>query len=472
MGASLLVMLAVTASAGQSIHSDVVEQQNQVFQRWWGSDFVWKFDDLPAEGSVDEWRIPYSGHIYPDSSGGTVKALRKYDRAYNGGQPLAENYERRDTTAYKPVTRYITERYGWRGRFTRTRRVTTYGVPHWYGHCNGWTSAAIRHAEPVKTVVRNGVEFTPADIKAMLAEIYMYLDCEMLDGDGGSVNPGTLHAILTNWIGRGKHPIAMEADPGKEKWNYPIYKYVATHNRRSRNDVDVQMNLTYANSSRGELQESPRLPRTRYFNYRLKLDDEGNITGGYYYRGSSSLDMLWVPLAPKPGGKKGNERGCPHLDVDEVLAIWRESAPEDLRSRWAIIDPPQEDRLFSAEQLAQDIAPAEASSTEVRTAAATGETADPNAVVTASASEAAADEPPTDDPATTTPADPAVVDAATSAEEAPAEDAIPGSLAATAGSGPEASASEETSELEQTGGEEETGDAAESAVDDASEESP
>ncbi|HRX79223.1 MAG TPA: cadherin domain-containing protein, partial [Pirellulaceae bacterium] len=213
-------------------------------------------------------------------------------------------------------------------------------TPAWYGHCNGWTSAAIRHAEPQKDVTRNGVVFTPADIKGLLAEVYMYNDPQMLAGDGVEINPGVFHVILTNWIGNGSHPIGMEAEPGKEKWNYPIHAYSARTVRHSPEYVEVGMNITYAMSSRGELQQSPRIPRTKYFHYLLHLNEEGEIIGGVYYRDSSRIDMLWVPLRPKPSGKEGNERGNPHLDVEEVLAIWRSSVPSNLRRSWVIVDPP------------------------------------------------------------------------------------------------------------------------------------
>ena len=58
---------------------------------------------------------------------------------------------------------------------TRGKKMDT---PNWHGHCNGWTAATIRHAEPQNSVRINGVTFTPADIKAMLAEIYIYNDLE------------------------------------------------------------------------------------------------------------------------------------------------------------------------------------------------------------------------------------------------------------------------------------------------------
>jgi hypothetical protein len=353
------VMLVVLASGGvgQAIRPNVVTYQEQSFDRWWDEEFVWTLADLPKEGSVTDERIPYSGYIYPDNGGGTAKVLQKYDRAFHGGKSKATDFERRDTSGGKPIEQMVTERYGWRGRYTRTRLVRSYGVPHWYGHCNGWTSAAIRHAEPKKSVVRNGVEFTPADIKALLAEIYMYVEADLLDGGSQSINPGTFHAILANWIGRGKHPVGMEADPGREKWNYPIYKYRSTIYRRSAREVEVRTNITYAANSRGEMNVSPRIARGRYFHYSLTLDEQGKITGGRWYRDSSQLDMLWIPLQPKPGGTEGNKRGNPHIDIEEVLAIWRESAPEEVRSRWAIVDPHRKDRLFDDEQLAQAAQP-------------------------------------------------------------------------------------------------------------------
>jgi len=353
MSATLLLATVVAAGTiGQAISQHVVDTQNEAFQRQWATDFNWKFDELPTEFTVGESRVPYSGYIYPDTAGGTISALRKYDQAFNGGVMNATAFERRDTSMTAAVTRRITERYGRFGRYSRTRLVTVYATPYWYGHCNGWTSAAIRHAEPRVSVKRNGVTFTPQDIKAMLAEIYIYNDTEMLDGDGTYINAGALHAIVANWLGRGRHPIGMEADPGHEKWNYPIYGYQAKTYRRSETQVDVTLNLSFAFNSDTELSESPRIPRTKYFHYGLELDDNGHIVGGWYYRDSSRIDMLWIPVNPRAGGEPGNERGNPHVDVKEVLAIWRDSVPDELREHWVAVDPAPEDRVTKLEGLA------------------------------------------------------------------------------------------------------------------------
>lgn len=349
----MMFAVLVSAGVGQAVRPEAVERQNEAFQRWWGHDFVWKFDDLPRSATVSSERVPYSGYIYPDNRGGTGVTLRKYDLAFNGGAMRATGWEQWDTTAYqRPLPQAV--RGGiFGGRFSYR---TVMATPGWHGHCNGWTAAAIRHAEPQKSVTRNGVQFTPADIKALLAEIYMYNDTLMLAGDGGDVHPGVLHAVLANWLGRGLHPVAMEAEPGEEKWNYPIYAYSSTVGRRSERRVEVRTTISYAGNSNGEFQQSPRLRRSRYFHYELQLDEAGQIVGGYYFRDSSRIDMLWVPLSPKEAGEPGNQRGNPHVKIEDVLAIWRESISADLRQNWVVVDAPAPDR-FLASNLDRDAQP-------------------------------------------------------------------------------------------------------------------
>ena len=51
-------------------------------------------------------------------------------------------------------------------------------------------------------------------------------------------------------------------------------------------------------------------------------------------------------------------RGNPHVDVKEVLAIWRESVSPELRRQWFNIDPTEEDRIL-VDDPAADAAPTE-----------------------------------------------------------------------------------------------------------------
>ena len=184
-------------------------------------------------------------------------------------------------------------------------------TPNWHGHCNGWAAAAIRHAEPQNSVRRNGVTFTPADIKGLLAEVYIYNDLEYLVGQREVLNAGAFHAAIANWLGRGQHPLGMEADPGPEKWNYPVYGYTMSSTKRSDRAVDVRLDVTYAKDSNGEYQKSPRYSRVKTFRYRLDLNENGEIVGGVFYSGSAIIDMLWLPLRPKQGTRERQRAGQP-----------------------------------------------------------------------------------------------------------------------------------------------------------------
>ena len=297
---------------------------------------MWKFDDLPLKGSVPEARIPYSGYIYLDKEGGTSNVLRKYDRAVNNDFSLpATSWEQADTSAARTRVR--------RGFFGRT----TYSSENdWYGHCNGWSAAAIRHAEPQHSVTDHGAQFTPADIKGMLAEVYMYNQIEMLAGYETQLNPGTFHAILANWIGRGSHPIAMDSDPTKEKWNYPIYAYSSSFGKHSQREVEVKTNVAYAKDTTDrEFDKSPPNRKLMSFHYMLNLNERGEIVGGYYFGDSAKIDFVWVPLSPKQSGAEGNENGNPHVDVDKVIAIWRKSVSTATRRTWLTVDPVAKDRV-------------------------------------------------------------------------------------------------------------------------------
>lgn len=341
--ATLFVAL-VAVAPGAEIEEEERELQNSVFSALWNEDFEWKFDRLPEKGSVPKDHVPYSGHMYLDKNGGTARVLRKYDLAVNKDASLpATSWEYRDTSqARTSGTRTV---YSGFGPFRSARTIRVSGANAWYGHCNGWASAAVRHAEPQFTVKAYGTEFTPADIKGLLAEVYMYNEHTVLAGMEMQLNPGTLHAILANWLGRGSHAIVMDADPGKEKWNYPMYAFSSSVVRRSGREVEVRTNIGYAKDSVDrEYDKSPELRKGKSFHYALELNARDEIVGGYYYRDSDRIDFVWVPLKPKPSGEDGNDRGCPHLDVDTVLAIWRQSVPVQLRRSWMIVDPAHKDR--------------------------------------------------------------------------------------------------------------------------------
>jgi len=347
----LLMPLATAATAiADPIREEERAYQGKVFKQYWDVELDYRLGKLPTEGGVRKFRIPYSGHDYPDANGGTDIAvgtqgrspIRKYDRAFNDNRLLATSFERQDVNAGQRVQHVY-------GLFGMSRQIVTSGNPGWYGHCNAWTAASIRHAEPQKSVVRNGVTFTPADIKALLAEVYMYSETEHLGGVDHAINPATLHVVVTNWIGRCEVPIGMETRPGEVVYNYPIFAYKARVHEHNAKTYEVSMNVLMAYNNRYEHDKSPPQRKQMTFHYLLDLDDDGKIVGGRYFGDSNRIDMFWWPLKPAQGGQEGNERGNPHIDAETVLAMWRDSVPEETRELWLNIDPLEADAELSPE---------------------------------------------------------------------------------------------------------------------------
>ncbi len=341
--ALLLAGVSAPAMAGYLTRAEV-KNQNEVFQQWWADDFEWKFDELPIEGKVDKQRMPYAGYIYPDKVGGCANCLRKYDRAFNRRGRSAAAHERHDIAIHKDKVERRGGLFGW-------RTVTRMDTPDWAGHCNGWVCASIRHAEPKRTVYRNGVAFTPADIKGLLAEMYVYNNTITLDSEGGDiVDAASLHVVLANWLGRGKHPVGADISPGKEVWNYPIYGYSSAAAKRGARRVEVRTNVGYVYMLDQEHHIAPKNNRFLQFHYMLYLDSEGRVVGGDYMADSDRIDMLWAPRKLSPSGSEGNRNGNPHVDTETVLAMWRESASEEARLTWWNIDPTEQDRIVSDEE--------------------------------------------------------------------------------------------------------------------------
>jgi len=375
------------SSPGGGINSKELQEQKEVYKQLWDADLVVKLADMPATGSVPDFRVPYSGHDYPDKAGGTLNAMVKYDRAFYRGQSKAYQAEREDLHFHTTVKSEGQEvvRRGLFGRVISIDRPSV--VPVWYGHCNGWTAAAMRHAEPQKSVTRNGVVFTPADIKGLLAEVYMYSHTQSLGGDDKDpMNPGMLHISLANWLGRQSHPVAMESSLGEPVINFPVYAFKTTLTKLSPTRYDARTYITFTLHLPREVDKSPKSNRQLYFHYVLDLDAKGNIVAGQYLRDSGRIDMLWAPLQLVQGGQEGNRGGNQHLDAKEVLSIWRDSVDSEMVKKWVNIDPTEEERALAKNDLPEapmkDDAdkPAEAKP-EAAPAAATESTA-PAAVAT------------------------------------------------------------------------------------------
>lgn len=320
----------------------------------WDDTMTARLASLPESGTVPTDKIPYSGHWYPEVNGGTNVngALKKYDRAFNGGRPNAENWE-----AANHSLRRSDDGAGWAG------------------HCNGFSAASSRHAEPRNAVIRNGIRFEAHDIKALLAEIYMSAKYYFLGGkrcerdsirspgrredptvmdDCDDVNPGTFHVAIANWIGRKGYPVIADKSVSSQVWNYPAYAYNSQISRITRQTALqyigvnsstyifnpsatqfalVSTTLKYANALPSEPQGNVAPTReegTMNLQYVLELSAADEVIGGEWVGDSQQAhpDFIWLALEAMPGS--GTEYfGNPNLDVDNVISMWAESVGLD-----------------------------------------------------------------------------------------------------------------------------------------------
>ena len=327
-----------------------INSSSNFFFAVWDDTFTSRLADLPASGGAPPERVPYSGHWYPEVNGGTNVggAIGKYDRAFNGGRPLAQNWESSNHSL----------RQGQPGAT-------------WAGHCNGFSAASSRHKEPARAVVRNGITFDASDIKALLAEVYMSAKYYFLGGNRceqdqvrrpnqrpdpttmgecDDVNPGTFHVAIANWIGRKGYPVVTDKTVTSQVWNYPAYRYAAQVQRITRQTAlqyigsggtnyvfnqaaeqfaFVNMTLSYANAlpSEPEGNVAPtHQAATMQLQYVLELNAADDVIGGEWVGDSQTAhpDFIWLALEPmQASGTK--YFGNPNVDVNAVLSLWAES---------------------------------------------------------------------------------------------------------------------------------------------------
>lgn len=294
------VACIIQPSAPKAPNIAEAQEQSEIYYDIWDRDFELNLSNLPNSGQASH--TPYSGFWYPENKGGTNIAitgesvLTKYDRAFNG--------------AGFPAVQWEVKHHN-----DKTR--------NWVGHCNGFASAAQRHVEPRQSVVRNGVTFTAADVKALLAEIYQHAQIKILGGRrcnsvhisettyenvGGAycpqgympytiteasgiqrlkciankpnrmanevlsacedVNAGTFHLALTNWIGRRQQSVIFDKEAYNQVWNYPIYSYRITESRYLSRQQALAMVLPWS----GQSQDYPfNRAATRFYFVRMDM---------------------------------------------------------------------------------------------------------------------------------------------------------------------------------------------------------
>jgi hypothetical protein len=103
----------------------------------------------------------------------------------------------------------------------------------WFGHCNGWSAAAVRENEP-GALTAGGIPFDVGDLKGILSEAH-YQDNADFEGerygdgygseDIDDLYPDHLWLICMEYIRDNGLAIVMDLDEDYQVWNYPVYQY-------------------------------------------------------------------------------------------------------------------------------------------------------------------------------------------------------------------------------------------------------
>lgn len=227
------------------------------------SNLEYRVSELPRTGEAQN--IPWAGNywpVYEDSinykwAGPSSKApSTKYGEAFGvtGVEDAVSRYHGIDAhpTAKACTTDSDCDRSLAEACAKREGQTSGRCIPTWWGICHAWAPAAILLPEPKKPVTYNGVEFKIQDIKALVTLVFdrtqtkfVSLRCNKLDVDNGitfdkygrpdnsngecrDTNPGTFHALVTNYLGNQGESFVYDRTWDSQVWNQPLRGYRIT----------------------------------------------------------------------------------------------------------------------------------------------------------------------------------------------------------------------------------------------------
>ncbi|HJL17775.1 MAG TPA: proprotein convertase P-domain-containing protein [Sandaracinaceae bacterium LLY-WYZ-13_1] len=349
-------------------------------------EFNYHVEDLPLEGTAEHEAWPstywptYEDSINARWNGDDLSPAQKYDMAFNGWTPPAgfdelRPFSRRspvpeedwDPSYYEqqgPLASHVSRNMG--NRRDREAAIDASGQPEgdwdvetWWGLCHAWVPAAMLEDRPLRPVTYNGVTFEVGDMEALLIAAYNRTPADMIGGrcnaGGGDTeverdehgrpidvdcrdsNPGSLHVIVTNYLGIEHDLFAMDRTFDYEVWNQPVVGYEITQQREvtvpEANELlsregdsyelnedaaqlfEVRMSLRWITESHASTtpNDAARHTRTDRLHYILEVDEEGKVIGGEWIS-SSYPDFLWNP-------RRLERSSVPYLDLDDVRML-------------------------------------------------------------------------------------------------------------------------------------------------------
>jgi len=351
-----------------------------------GIELDWDMKELPTAGRVEKMPWPdtywptYQDSVNVRWQGSDVYSpLEKYDLAFNNWQPPAGfdllrpfeacglEFDQSYYTNLGPAAGFWSDNYGNKPMRDIWNDGDCYdNIPSWKGLCHAWTASAIMEPEPAGPVIYNGVQFDVSDMKALMIMMYdmttakfLGLRCEesaIERDDNGRVvdeqsqcrdtNPGSLHVILANMIGRDRRAFAEDRVQSSQVWNQPVVGFSTSYreiseeeatrlldpdceetggceypyNDLARRFYDVETDVEYitesAPSTRPLALEIDDYIRTDHYHYILECNSRDKIIGGEWVGFQQHPDFLWLPLKVGP-------RPNPYVNLEKIRMLVR-----------------------------------------------------------------------------------------------------------------------------------------------------
>ncbi|NRA46639.1 MAG: hypothetical protein HRU09_16955 [Oligoflexales bacterium] len=131
----------------------------------------------------------------------------------------------------------IVQYLGYDSTIAETQKKTfgIYKADGWEGLCDAWALASVVTPEPKKSRNVYGVNFSVADLKALLTFThakYPYIQYGITyrgdadtDGTLQDLKPEAFHQVVTKVLGEQKRALIVDETAGVEIWNKPLYSY-------------------------------------------------------------------------------------------------------------------------------------------------------------------------------------------------------------------------------------------------------
>lgn len=280
------------------------------------------FTNLPLNGEVNDQTTIWAGYHWPTNN-------NSINYRWTSG---AQN-----TPSFKPSLEILkglsaskinglspSEKFDiFQGRYDYPTVAKAYGLSRdnasdWNGICHGLAAASLNHSEPlVKTVTNiDGVKlsFFSSDLKALLAFTYATNSNRGVSQIGKrcffsrntpvvwrhnsctDIDAGSFHLILSNFLGIRGEGVLADLDRFKEVWNHPLKSYATKIIESNDLQIKVQTTIVYPEIISPHfyplIGSNYDFLKSKTYKYILYLNDQGEITGGYWLS-KFRPDFMW-----------------------------------------------------------------------------------------------------------------------------------------------------------------------------------